>query len=404
MNFYSTFCFVISNNDGNDRNNNNNNKRQDMGDLAVVVNIDDAIKSLDCHIERLEAKILYLIRSTLTSLDVSNIINNINDDDNNNNEYYCIFVDLFHKVRRQIITIEEDIIFARRLKRNFESLRHQSVRSYWSAENYISINNNLIRYLAYGPSDSNKVLVLIHGLGACAERWCPIIPTLLSAEKTKGYRVIIPDIIGFGYSDKPRDADYTMDFFINDFLTPFLDNLGISKATIVGSSFGGHIATEFAIRFNHRVEKLVLVSPTGMMRQSNPTLESYARAASNPKYRLVYEAFREMVYDNRVVTQKMVRDFMNKMSLPNAVHAFMSTLYNIKYAPDLRTRLSNITAPTLIVWGDNDNMTPLADNAYQFNGIPNMIMERLLVVIKKCGHLVPLEKPVMFGKIVVRCI
>jgi 2-hydroxy-6-oxonona-2,4-dienedioate hydrolase len=121
------------------------------------------------------------------------------------------------------------------------------------------------RYLDYGPP-GRKILILLHGLGASAERWSHVIPAL-----SRYYRVIVPDIIGFGYSDKPRDADYTIDFFIDDFFRPFLDNLGISKTSIIGSSFGGHIATEFAIRFNHRVEKLVLVSPAGVMNKSTGT-------------------------------------------------------------------------------------------------------------------------------------
>jgi len=269
---------------------------------------------------------------------------------------------------------------------------------------YTSINNhNIIRYLAYGPENSDKTLILLHGLGASAERWSSVIPTLLSSPRTKGYRIIIPDIIGFGYSEKPA-ADYTIDFLIDDFLTPFLEKLHISNASIVGSSFGGHLATEFAIRFSDRVEKLILVSPAGMMRDSNSTLQRYVEAACEPKYQRVYEAFREMVYDPSIVTQGMVMDFINIMKLPNALHAFMSTLYNLKYAPDLRNRLYNITAPSLIVWGDNDRMIPLQGYAHQFNGIPNTIINKLLIVIKECGHLVSLERPDMLGKTIAVCL
>jgi 2-hydroxy-6-oxonona-2,4-dienedioate hydrolase len=351
---------------------------------------------LNRHIERLEAKILFLISSS-ASLSSSSHDNNINDNDD-----YDPFADLPYEVRRKIFLIEEEISYAMRRRRNLESLRQMGATRYSTAERYTSINKNVIRYLEYGRRNSNKILILLHGLGGSAERWSRVIPTLLSTKKD--YRIIIPDIIGFGYSDKPHDADYTMDFFIDEFFKPFLDNLGISRASIIGSSFGGHIATEFAIRFDDRVEKLILVSPAGMMRESNPTIENYARAACEPKYRCVYNAFREMVHNRSVVDQEMVTDFMNKMKLPNAGHAFISTLFNIKYAPDLRNRLSNITAPTLIVWGDNDRMIPLAENAHRFSGIPNTIMDRLLVVIKKCGHLVPIEKPARFSNIVSKCI
>src|SRR5215211_7321030 len=171
----------------------------------------------------------------------------------------------------------------------------------------------MIRYLEVG-SPNRKILILLHGIGASAERWSRVIPTL-----SKYFHLIIPDIIGFGYSDKPA-VDYTMDFFI-DFFRSFLDNLSISKANIIGSSLGGHVATEFAIRFNHMVEKLVLVSPAGMMKTSTPTLDRYIMAALYPVYEHVYEAFSEMVYDSNTINQEILMDFVNRMNLPNAKYA-----------------------------------------------------------------------------------
>jgi 2-hydroxy-6-oxonona-2,4-dienedioate hydrolase len=225
----------------------------------------------------------------------------------------------------------------------------------------------------------------LHGLGGSTERWSFVIPAL-----SKYFRVIIPDIIGFGYSDKPA-VEYTMDFFI-DFFRSFLDNLGISKASIIGSSLGGHIAAEFAIKFNHTVEKLVLVSPAGMMRRSNPTLDRYIMAALYPEYQRVYDAFSEMVYDSNAINQETLMDFINRMSLPNAKHAFMSTLLGLRFASDLRGRLSIITAPTLLLWGDDDTTIPLAEYSNQYNEIPNM---EEIVVIKNCRHIPHIEKPAM---------
>jgi 2-hydroxy-6-oxonona-2,4-dienedioate hydrolase len=258
-------------------------------------------------------------------------------------------------------------------------------------QKFTNVNGSVIRYLEDGPTDG-KILILLHGLGASAERWSRVIPTL-----SRDYRVIAPDIIGFGYSDKPA-VEYTMDFFI-DFFKSFLDNLGISKASIIGSSLGGHIASEFAIRFNHIVEKLVLVSPAGMMRNSNPTLDKYIMAALYPEHQRVYEAFSEMVYDSNTLNQEILMDFVNRMSLPNAKYAFMSTLLGIRYAPRLTGRLSNITAPTLLMWGENDTTIPLAECAHQYKGIPNM---EELEVIKKCGHIAPIEKPATFNRLVSR--
>ena len=253
-------------------------------------------------------------------------------------------------------------------------------------QKFTNVNGYTIRYLDYGAPNA-KTLVLLHGIGASAERWSRVIPAL-----SKYFHLIIPDIIGFGYSDKPA-VEYTMDFFV-DFFRSFLDNLSISKASIVGSSFGGHVSTEFAIRFNRMVEKLVLVSPAGMMKTSTPTLDRYIMAALYPEYQRVYGAFSEMVYESNAVNQETLMDFINRMSLPNAKYAFMSTLLGIRYAPDLRGRLSNITAPTLLVWGDDDTTIPLAENSNQYNGIPNM---EEIGMIKNCGHIPPVEKPATFN-------
>jgi 2-hydroxy-6-oxonona-2,4-dienedioate hydrolase len=258
-------------------------------------------------------------------------------------------------------------------------------------QKFTNVNGYRIRYLEDGPRDC-KTLILLHGIGASAERWSRVIPTL-----SRDYRIIAPDIIGFGYSDKPA-VEYTMDFFV-DFFKLFLDNLGISKASIIGSSLGGHIATEFAIRFNHMVEKLALVSPAGMMRKSSPTLDRYIMSALYPEHQRVYEAFSEMVYDSNTINQEILMDFINRMSLPNAKYAFMSTLLGIRYAPDLRGRLSSITAPTLLMWGENDTTIPLTEYSNQYNGIPNM---EEIVVIKNCRHIPHVEKPATFNRIVLR--
>ena len=256
-------------------------------------------------------------------------------------------------------------------------------------QKFTNVDGYTIRYLDYGPPDG-KTLILLHGIGASAERWSRVIPAL-----SKYFHVIIPDIVGFGYSDKPA-VEYTMDFFI-DFCKALLDNLRISESNIIGSSFGGHVATEFAIRFNRMVEKLVLVSPAGMMKTSTPTLDRYIMAALYPVYEHVYEAFREMAYESDAVNEEIVMDFVNRMRLTNAKYAFMSTVLGIRYAPKLNGRLSNIIAPTLLVWGEQDRMIPL-QYAREYDEIP----KRELVVIRNCGHTPYVEKPMMFNKIVLK--
>ena len=251
-----------------------------------------------------------------------------------------------------------------------------------------------IRYLDYDclshKSDDYKFLILLHGLGASAERWLPIVPTL-----SKYFRVIVPDIIGFGYSDKPT-VEYTMDFFI-EFFEEFIENMHIHRPIVIGSSFGGYLATEFAIRFSNRVEKLVLAAPAGMMRSSTNVLDQYIMAALYPTYENALRAFMDMAYDPSIVTDDTVRDFINRMRLPNAKYAFMSTLLGIRDSPRLLGRLSKIQVPTLLVWGDSDNMIPL-QYSKEYNEIPGSN----LVILKDCGHTPFIEKPTIFSQTILK--
>jgi 2-hydroxy-6-oxonona-2,4-dienedioate hydrolase len=126
--------------------------------------------------------------------------------------------------------------------------------------------------------------------------------------------------------------------------------------------------------------------------------DRYIMAALYPEItENVYEAFREMVYDPNTLNKEVVIDFVNWMNLPNAKYRFISTVLATRDAAKLKGRLYNITAPTLIVWGDNDKMIPL-QYARQYDEIP----ESQLVVIKNCGHIPHIEKPTRFSDILVR--
>lgn len=256
--------------------------------------------------------------------------------------------------------------------------------------NLVHMDEYTIRYLSgfnFNPK-STRILILLHGIGASAERWVPVFPGL-----SKKFEVIIPDIIGFGYSDKPT-VEYSMDFFV-EFLNRFMKALSIKQATFIGSSFGGFLATEFAMKFPNQVNKLVLVSPAGTMRTSTQTLDEYIMAALYPTYENVAKAFSHMTYNSEIVPESTIRDFINRMRLPNAKYAFMSTLLGIRDSPNLAGRLSKINVPTLCIWGEHDQMIPFQYSA-AYGDIPGCTTK----VMKGCGHTPPIENPNEFTKLV----
>ncbi len=255
----------------------------------------------------------------------------------------------------------------------------------------IQIYGNKIRYLDYSNFNSTEeeTLVLLHGIGASAERWSKVIPFF-----HEHFRTIVPDIIGFGHSDKPT-VEYNIPYFVR-FLKDFLNRVGVKSACIAGSSFGGLVAAEFAVNDSNMINKLILVSPAGTMKTSTKTLEEYILASLYPTHDNVWRAFNNMAFDPRTVTEETILEFIDRMKLPNAKYAFMSTMLAIRNTTDLASRLSKVKSPTIIIWGQNDEMIPVKYSE-DYRNIPNSNVK----VIPRCGHTPFTEKPELFSKIAI---
>ena len=173
-------------------------------------------------------------------------------------------------------------------------------------EKFLQIDGNKIRYLESG--NSKKTLVLIHGLGASAERWDQVIP--LFADE---FRVVVPDLVGFGYSDKPL-VDYTTEFF-SEFLEKFFVASDIKRPNLIGSSLGGQIIAEYATSHSQEIEKLVLVSPSGTMKKSTPALDAYIMAALYPNEQNAKNAFELMEGSGHNVHEKIVNWICRKNAI-----------------------------------------------------------------------------------------
>ena len=254
-------------------------------------------------------------------------------------------------------------------------------------EKFVQVGTNRIRYLEEGGSDGN--VLLVHGLGASAERWAHVIPHL-----SKKYHVIALDLIGYGFSDKPS-VDYTPAFF-SQFIFDFLNTLGITKTSMIGSSLGGQIVTECAITQSKIIEKIVLVSPSGMMKQSTPTLDAYMLAALYPTQDGTKTAFQMMAGINKEVDSDTINGFIQRMTLPNAKMAFMSTILGIRNAVPLSERLAKISVPTLVVWGKHDTLIPIIYSKDFISSIKNC----QFVEMESSGHTPYVEEPKKFSEIV----
>ena len=254
-------------------------------------------------------------------------------------------------------------------------------------EKFLQIDENDIRYLESGSSQ--KTLVLVHGLGASAERWDKVIPLF-----AKHFRVIIPDLIGFGYSDKPL-ADYTLDFF-SSFLEKFFAAAHIQNPILIGSSLGGQIAAEYTAEHPQNIEKLILVSPSGVMKKSTPALDAYIMAALYPNEQNAKNAFELMESSGKHIDDEIVNGFVERMKLPNAKLAFMSTLLGLKNAKVITTKLQSMITPTLIIWGSDDPVIPI-QHADEFVA---SIKDCRFLRMDNCGHTPYVQDPDTFASCV----
>ncbi|GAA4729773.1 alpha/beta hydrolase [Nocardioides endophyticus] len=126
---------------------------------------------------------------------------------------------------------------------------------------------------AYVRAGTGPVVLLLHGLGCDHTTWDPVIESL-----SRRYTVIAPDLLGHGESDKPR-ADYSVGGYANG-MRDLLTVLGIDKVTVIGHSFGGGVAMQFAYQFPERTERLMLVSSGGLGPEVSPAI----RAITTPGF------------------------------------------------------------------------------------------------------------------------
>jgi pimeloyl-ACP methyl ester carboxylesterase len=201
----------------------------------------------------------------------------------------------------------------------------------------------------------------------------------------------VPDLIGFGYSDKPI-ADYTIDFFSN-FLEKFLISLNIAQTNIIGSSLGGQIAAEYTSSHSQNVDKLILVSPSGIMKKSTYALDEYIMAALYPNEQSAKNAFETMDGSGKKIPMNIINGFVSRMKLPNAKFAFMSTLLGLKNCELITKKLENISSSTLVIWGSDDPVIPITFA----NDFVSSIDNCSFLEMSNCGHTPYVQEPELFA-------
>jgi pimeloyl-ACP methyl ester carboxylesterase len=243
-------------------------------------------------------------------------------------------------------------------------------------------------------------MILIHGFAASNLVWSKVFLEFAEA----GFRVIAPDLLGYGYSDKPRHLDYTIARQA-EMVVSFMRRLGIDRAVLVGSSYGAAIAATIALDHPALVEKLVLV---GAVTNNKPTRYLLMRLFSSPIIgdvlsplvvgsRRLLRLRMKRVYDRHswVLDERRVDARHLPLATRGAHRAIIRTVRRWD-AERVSREAHLLTQPTLLLWGDNDREVPLRDGEHLHQEIPN---SRLLV-FRECGHLPNEEYPEIFAKLV----
>jgi pimeloyl-ACP methyl ester carboxylesterase len=246
-------------------------------------------------------------------------------------------------------------------------------------------------------------IVFVHGLSGSWPNWLEQLPVF-----ARDHRVIAMDLPGFGHSPMPREP-ITISAYAR-VLDELLQTLGVDAATLVGNSMGGFISTELSIAFPQRVERLVLVSAAGISTYRHRDVERIEpylrRAAPIVAAYTGWTAARSDWITSRPGLRNLALGFVTRhpSRLPSTLAAeqlrgagkpgFMQALKaNIDYP--VRERLPEIACPTLIVWGADDKVIPVADASVFEELIPNARK----VIFEDTGHMAMLERPAAFNEL-----
>lgn len=236
--------------------------------------------------------------------------------------------------------------------------------------------------IRYYEAGQGPVVILLHGLGAVKEVWMPTLAALAPR-----FHVYAIDQIGFGHSDKPL-LEYKIATFV-DFLQGFMQAQNIAKATLVGNSLGGWIALDFAVQHPDMVDKLVLVDSAGIPWTKPVTVD--LNASSLAGMRAVLES---VFYDKKLVTDQAVLQVFTDHVRNNDAYTIQRTIGGFATPQFDDTKLSSLRMPTLVVWGRQDELLPLAMGEKLHDGIAGS----KLVVFEQCGHVPQIEKPAEFNR------
>ncbi|MBC7207048.1 MAG: alpha/beta fold hydrolase [Methyloversatilis sp.] len=248
----------------------------------------------------------------------------------------------------------------------------------------------------YHDVGSGFPVLMLHGSGPGVSAWANwrlVMPQL--AERA---RVIAPDMAGFGYTERRPDLRYDMDTWVAQ-AVGMLDALGIERADLVGNSFGGGLALQVAIRFPHRIRRLVLMGSVGVRFDITPALDAvWGYTPSIETMRGLLDLF---AYDRSLVNDELAKLRYEASIRPGFQESFaaMFPAPRQRWVDAMASNVEDIKAlphETLVIHGREDKVIPLDTSLTLAQWIPNAQLH----VYGKCGHWTQIEHAARFARLV----
>jgi pimeloyl-ACP methyl ester carboxylesterase len=250
----------------------------------------------------------------------------------------------------------------------------------------VKVDGYRLHYEVEGPANG-PVVVLVHGLGGSAEDWRNLAPYLVKA----GYRVYMPDLLGYGRSPCPANFSYSVRAEAG-IVTGFLDALGLQRVDLGGWSMGGWIVQLVASEHPERVERLLLFDSVGLA--IRPDWDTTLFTPRSPADLDQLEAL--LTPHPPSVPGFVARDILRLVRQRGWVaHQATTSMMTGQDVTD--TLLPRLKMPVLIAWGAEDRIASLAEGRQIHRLIPQSQME----VLAGCGHLAPVQcAPQMAPKVI----
>ena len=247
---------------------------------------------------------------------------------------------------------------------------------------YMEVDGTRVRYVDVGEGPT---VVLLHGFASSIENWITVMPKLV-----KDHRVIAIDLRGFGWTDRPV-ADYSPAAQAK-LLKAVLDERKVGKVSLVAHSWGSSVALAFALEYPQQVERIALYD-AWVYDSQLPSMFHMARAKGIGEvlFGLFYsERYEDRLtlgfYDPDVVSEGLSEEVAKAFDRPGTRFAALESVRGMRF-DEMAPRYHTITAPTLLLWGREDVVTPVSNGEKLVRELPNAQLK----IYPLCGHFPMIE-------------